>query len=129
MIARGYHRRLLTGLEVREDGALGPFDVELSPTADGEEPGYELTGIGAVLSPRVDELVIVRVLDGGGAAEVGLAPGDAIRWVDGVPVTELGYTGAIERIRGPEGTSVRLSVHRASGEDAEITVPRRAVRG
>lgn len=127
--AEGYHRRLVTGLEVSDDGSLGPLEVELSPTGEGEDPGYELTGIGAVLAPRLDELVIVRIIDGGGAAEAGLAPGDAIRWIDGAQVVDLGFTGAIERIRGPEGTFVRLGVRRASGEEADITVARRMVRG
>lgn len=127
--ARGYHRRLITGLEVTEDGALGPLRVELSPTEEGEDPSYELTGIGAVLTARRDALMVVRVLDGGGAAEVGLGPGDTIFWVDGQPVTDLGFAGAIERIRGQEGTSVRLSIRRANGEELEITVPRRHVRG
>lgn len=127
--ARGYHRRLFTGLEVTEDGALGPLRVELSPTEEGEDPSYELTGIGAVLTTRRDALMIVRVLDEGGAAEVGLRPGDAILWIDGQAVTDLGFAGAVERIRGPEGTSVRLSVRRANGEELEITVPRRIVRG
>ena len=128
VVADGYHRRLVTGLEVDESGELGPLTVELTPTAEGEDPGLELTGIGAVLSPRRTSLVIVRVVDTGGAAEVGLVPGDAVLWVDGQQVIDLGFTGAIERIRGPEGTTVRLTVRRASGEEVEFTVPRRRIR-
>lgn len=126
--AEGYHRRMITGLEVSEDGSLGPLDVELSPTEEGEDPSLELTGIGAVLAPRRTALVVVRVIEEGGAAEVGLRPGDAILWVDGQPVEELGFTGAIERIRGPEGTTVRLNVRRANGEAFDLVVPRRRVR-
>ena len=68
------------------------------------------------------------MIAGGGAAEVGLGPGDAVVAVDGTPVLELGFAGTIERIRGPEGTWVRLVVRREGSEDAALAVPRRRVR-
>jgi S1-C subfamily serine protease len=127
--ARGYHRFLVTGLEVREDGALGPLEVELTPAAANEDPTLELTGIGAVLAPRREALVVVRVLPGGGAAEVGLSVGDAIVAIDGVAVADLGFTAAVERIRGEEGTTVRLTILRRDEEEEDVAVPRRRVRG
>jgi protocatechuate 3,4-dioxygenase beta subunit len=129
--AQGYRMQLLSGLTVRDDTDIGPLDVRLTPVEDeGDEPGLELTGIGAVLAPRVMDMVVVRVLDGGGAAEVGLAPGDAVVTIDGLPVVELGFTESIERIRGQEGTAVRLGVIRsATGAQEEITVIRRRVLG
>ena len=45
-----------------------------------------------------------QVLPGGGAAEAGLLPGDGILRVDGQAVAALGFTEAIQRIRGPEGS-------------------------
>lgn len=128
--ARGYHQRILSALEVDEGGNLGPLEIELSPAPEGSEPELELTGIGAVLAPRLNDLMVVRVLEGGGAAEVGLAPGDRILRIDGRPVIDLGFNGAIESIRGREGTVVRLTVRRrGSGEEIDLNVPRRRVRG
>jgi C-terminal processing protease CtpA/Prc len=81
-----------------------------------------------VLAAQGDALVIGRVLEGGGAAEVGLAVGDAVLAVDGVPVQTLGFQGSIEWIRGPEGSTVRLTVRRGdAGAPTEIDVPRRRI--
>ncbi len=125
--AEGHHGRILSGLSMPEGGAV-TADVDLTPTEPGEEPRIELAGVGAVLSASGDVLVIGQVIAGGGAAEVGLVPGDAILAVDGTPVTDLGFAGSIDRIRGPEGSSVVLRVRRADGTVTDLAVPRRRVR-
>jgi hypothetical protein len=127
--ASDHHGRIISGLVIREGQTLGPIRVELTPVAEGEEPRLELAGIGAVLAASGDVLVIGDVLPGGGAHEVGLTTGDAILAIEGTPVTELGFTGSINRIRGPEGTSIRLRIRKA-GTDVpiDLDVPRRIVR-
>ena len=123
-----HHRRLISGLAVDEGGDIGPLIIDLRRVAEGEEPTLELTGIGAVLSIQGDALVIGRVIEGGGAAEAGLVSGDGILEVDGVSVVDLGFGGSIEHIRGPENTSVRLTVRRAVTNQIEvIVVPRRRI--
>lgn len=127
--ADGHHGRLISALDIDEGGDVGPVEISLAPVAEGETPKLELTGIGAVLAPRGDGLVIGRVLPGGGAAEVGLGPDDAIVAIEGDAVTDLEFREAIERIRGPENSTIRLSVRRGkSSEVVEINVPRRRVR-
>ena len=67
---------------------------------------------------------------GGGAAQAGLSEGDEILSVDGQPVTELGFRGAIQNIRGPEGSCVPLGVRRAHSQQiSEINVCRRRIQG
>jgi hypothetical protein len=128
--AADHHGRVLSGLALAEGGTLGPLQVQLTPTRPGEQPRIELVGIGAVLAAQGDALVIGQVLPGGGAAEAGLAPGDAVLSVDGQSVVELGFEGAIGRIRGPEGTTVRLEVRPAGAADPVIMdVPRRPLKG
>jgi C-terminal processing protease CtpA/Prc len=73
-------------------------------------------------------LAVVQVLPGGGAAEAGLARGDLVLRVDGAPVAELGFGGAIDAIRGPEGTRVSLGVRRGE-RTFEVSAVRRLVRG
>ncbi len=126
--AAGHHARVVGGLSTPPGGEGPALEVLLRPVAPGEEPRVELAGIGAVLSPRADAIVVVRVAPGGGAAEAGLAPEDAILSVDGVRVTELGFGGAVDAIRGPEGTSVLLSIRRGD-RTFDVRVPRRLVRG
>lgn len=125
--AEGHHARILSGITVG-DGEARTIDVELTPVEEGEAPRLELAGIGAVLSGRDDALVIGEVLEGGGARAAGLVRGDAVLAVDGVLVTELGFGESIQRIRGPEGSTVVLRVRRADGTVAEIRVTRSRVR-
>jgi len=128
--APGHHARILSGLHVPEGGELGPVTIELSPAAEGEDPRVELAGIGAVLAQRGDALRIVEVNPSSGAAEAGLAAGDEIVTIEGRAVRDLGFADAIQRIRGPEGSTIQLGVRR--GRDSpvrEIWVPRRLVRG
>jgi hypothetical protein len=127
--ADGHHARIVPGIPVVEDGTAGPVEIRLSST-DGEEPRVELAGIGASLALRGrDALRVGTVVPGGGAAEAGIQPGDDILSVEGRPVSELGLAGAVDLIRGPEDTRVRLVVRRGDGQASEVWVWRRLVRG
>lgn len=90
----------------------------------------ELVGIGAVLTPKNDGLVLVQVFPGGGAAEVHLEAGDLVLGIDGQTVVSLGFQDAVQRIRGPEGSTVQLTVKRsADAQTVQLAVPRRRIRG
>jgi hypothetical protein len=128
VVAAGHHARILGGLTVGSGELAGPLEVRLRPVAEGEEPRVELVGIGIQLSAHGEALAINGVVAGGGAAEAGLTRGDEILEVEGRPVSELGLSGAVEAIRGPEGSSVRLTIRR--GEVVrQVEVPRRLIRG
>ena len=130
-----HHSRIFANIPVRPD-ATPPQVIELRKTEAGEEPQVELVGIGAVLAAREDALVLGEVMAGGGAAEAGLMKGDGIVRIDGRPVVELGFTDAVQSIRGPEGSQLVLGVRRASASGTEgspapivdITVTRRRIR-
>jgi hypothetical protein len=125
--AAGHHARVL-GLEVGPGETRGPVEIALRPVAEGESPRLDLVGVGLVLAPRGEGLAVVQVLPGGGAAQAGLARGDLVLRVDGAPVTELGFGGAIDAIRGPEGTRVSLGVRRGE-RTFEVSAVRGLVRG
>jgi C-terminal processing protease CtpA/Prc len=122
---------VLAAPRVRQGETGGPVLVELSPVAPGEDPRVELAGIGAGLEKKGDVLRITMVAPAGGAAEVGLAPGDEVLAIDGVPVKAMTLGQAIPLIRGPEGTVVTLLVVRGADSSrtaVAIGVPRRLVR-
>jgi hypothetical protein len=127
--AEGHHGRILSGIQVPDGGAAGPLTVELGAVAEGEDPRVELAGIGAVLERTRSGLRISRLVPGGGAAEAGLAPGDEILAVEGRPVAEIGFAGAVQAIRGPEDSMVVLTVRRGDSAPAEVRVWRRLVKG
>ncbi len=117
--ATGYNSRVISGVPVRPNTeAPVPQLLDLSKVQEGEEPKVEVVGIGAVLAAREDALVIGMTVPGGGAAEAGLAVGDAVVTIDGVPVVQLGFTEGIQRIRGPENSRVVLGIRRGVGGDA-----------
>jgi C-terminal processing protease CtpA/Prc len=73
-----------------------------------------------------DVLMVIDVVEGGGAAEVGLQRGDALITIDGEKTSVLGFLGGVEKIRGAENSSVHLVVRRG-GAAVEVDVPRRRI--
>jgi RNA polymerase sigma factor (sigma-70 family) len=126
--ADGHHSRATSGVRVGAAGTAEPVTIELTPVAPGEDPHLEMVGIGVGISVVGDAAAITVVMPGGGAADAGLVVGDRIVSVDGEPVVGLGFEGAVERIRGVEGTSVRLLIVRAAGGDPiEVWVVRKSI--
>ncbi|MGZ3457564.1 MAG: carboxypeptidase regulatory-like domain-containing protein [Archangium sp.] len=131
-----HHSRIISGITVQGEGDTAPPQtIELRKTDKGEEPQVELVGIGAVLAPREDALVLGEVLPGGGAAEAGLVTGDGIVRIDGRPVVELGFPNAVQHIRGAEGSRLVLGVRKVSAVGSggtppimDIMVTRRRIR-
>lgn len=81
----------------------------------------EYEGIGVWVDQPDGELTIISPMRGSPAEEAGLQAGDVIIEVDGVSVEEMPMDDAVSRVRGPEGTSVNLTIRR-EGEDELIDV-------
>ncbi len=117
--------RIVSGLSFDEGVTNGPLTFDLARTPDGEQPHTELAGIGAQLSAQGDGLSIDKVYPGSGALAAGLAPGDVILAVDGTSIASLGMDDAVQRIRGPVGTTLVLSVRKADGTVIEVVASRK----
>lgn len=124
--AYNHDARIVSALEVVDGGRIGPLRIELEEAGD-KPPGVEIVGIGCKLMPSTDALVVQEVIPGGGAAEAGIAAGDGIVAIDGLPVTTLGFEDSLQRIRGVEGTQVRLLIRRGD-KTLDIPVTRRKIR-
>lgn len=119
--AEGHHGRSLSGVRV-EEGRDVEVAVALRPTEPGEAPSIDFVGIGCVLGPKGDVVLIGECFPGGGGAQAGLQPGDELLRVDGEDVAALGFPDAVQRIRGPEGSVVLLAWRRgAAVQEARIT--------
>jgi hypothetical protein len=123
--AGGFNRKIEAGLVAADGQTMGPVAITLTPL-DGEAPKSELVGIGLALVPDGDALRVDRVFEGGSAAEAGIVLGDRVSTIDGVAVAGLGLEGAIARIRGIEGTTVRIGLVREPA--VELTVVRRKLQ-
>jgi C-terminal peptidase prc len=73
-----------------------------------------LVGIGAGLRRTDGFLRITQVNAGGPAERAGLQGGDTILRIDGVATTNMTINDAVQRIRGDQGTVVRLQVQRGT---------------
>jgi hypothetical protein len=120
--AGAFNPKIEAGLVAVDGETLGPIAIALTPI-EGDAPKLELVGIGLALVPDGDALRVDRVFDGGSAAEAGVVTGDRVSAIDGAPVSELGLGGAIARIRGLEGTTVRVALLR--DPPVELTIVRR----
>lgn len=78
-----------------------------------------LFGIGAQLRDDLNGFTIVRLIEGGPALQQGqMKAGDKIIAVNREPVVGMEITEAVELIRGPQGSSVVLTVLRETTNDS-----------
>lgn len=118
----GHRTRIVTGLDARGGRSLRR-DVELTPRGDGGA-GNELAGIGAVLAPTPKGVVVLNVMAGGPAARDGLKKGDRIVRIDGAAAEDLPLAECVQRLRGPEGSSVRIALEREGTGLFEVVLQR-----
>ena len=90
------------------------------------QPPQPYSGIGAtILAPETQggPAQISSVFPGSPAERAGVHPGDLIKSVDGTDVTGFAPDEIAMKIRGPEGTQVKLVLIRA-GQDVSFTITR-----
>jgi carboxyl-terminal processing protease len=111
--------------------SLDPYSAYL----DGDEynevkisSSGQYSGIGIEVSMEDEEVVVVSPFEGSPAAAAGIRPGDVIATIDGIPVNTNTLTDTIGRMRGKEGTSVKIGILRqGSAEPLQFTLKRSRV--
>ncbi len=91
----------------------------------------ELQGIGAQVEQAGDMLRIVSPMPGSPAEAAGVLPDDLVVAVDDEPLAGLSQTEMVLRVRGPAGSTVKLTIQRAGQREflefsivrARITIP------
>jgi carboxyl-terminal processing protease len=78
--------------------------------ASQEDLSGSFSGIGAFLGERGGSPIIVSVISGSPADKAGLRSGDRIIAVDGKAADGLSVVDVVGLVRGPEGTTVKLTV-------------------
>ncbi|HLZ07350.1 MAG TPA: PDZ domain-containing protein, partial [Chloroflexota bacterium] len=88
-----------------------------------------LEGIGIEVEARDGRTVVVAPLDESPAQKAGLLPGDVIEKVNGQDVSQLSLDEISSLIRGPAGTSVKLTILRQNtAELLDFNIVRQAVK-
>ena len=113
--------RLMQGAITGLMAALGDQHSSYIPpeqyTLINADQSGQFEGIGAyVEGVEGVGLRIVSPFPGSPAEQAGLLPGDVIVAVDGVDVTGLNETEAVNLVRGPAGSTVTLSIQRTTAD-------------
>jgi carboxyl-terminal processing protease len=88
----------------------------------------QYSGVGIEVSMEDEQVVVVSPFEGSAAAAAGIKTGDVIASIDGVPVNTANLGDTIGRMRGKEGTSVKIGILRqGSTEPLEFTLKRARV--
>ena len=111
---------------------LDPYSSYLNPEGyrnmqaqtHGEFGGL---GIEVTMDQKTGFVRIVAPIDGTPAANAGLRSGDLISAVDGVSVKGMTLVQAVFRMRGPTGSSVRLTLHRAENTPPQVVSLTRSI--
>jgi carboxyl-terminal processing protease len=77
-----------------------------------EDLSGRFEGVGIAVHPTRAGLVITDVFEGAPAQKAGLRPGDLITGVNGTSIAGATINESTDRIKGPPGTSVTLTVKR-----------------
>ncbi|MGI5882489.1 MAG: S41 family peptidase [Dethiobacteria bacterium] len=130
ILDRGYYQvldeeRLFHGAVKGMLSSLGdPYTAYLPPELLEDmlaETTGLFSGIGVEIAEDEGEILILRVLDSTPAYFAGLLQGDRILEVEGVSMADVPLEGAARMLRGPEGTTVSITLRRP-GEDELFSV-------
>lgn len=92
-----------------------------------EDLAGEYEGIGVWVEHPEGKFTIVSPIAGSPADRAGLQPGDVIVAADGRQLGGLDSAAAMSLIRGPAGTSVKLTISREGKAPFDVTVAREAI--
>lgn len=108
------------GAEQSLENRLDPFTFRMAESEYDdmlEESSGNYGGIGVTVVPRDTSIMVVNVREGGPAAIGGMKNGDFIVAVEGKKVPADNPSGSIDKIRGPSGTTVTLTLYRPAIAD------------
>lgn len=109
-----------------------PYTVYLPPdltTKFNEDISGKFDGIGAEIGIKDAQLQVIAPLAGTPAEQAGLLAGDKIIKIDGLETIDLTIDEAVDKIRGPKGSTVVLAIYRDGASDiTDISVVRDTIK-
>lgn len=112
---------------LRSISDTGTYFVDFATYRVSVMPSGTFEGIGATVTERDGEIIIVSPIAGTPAEEAGIRSGDIIRAVDGESTEGWTVDKAVMKIRGPSGSQVTLSIEHEDGEAEEVTLTREEI--
>ena len=96
------------------------FDAKALSEFQNSMKGEEFGGLGLEVMQEGELVRVVSPIDDTPAARAGLMSGDIITAIDDTPVKGLTLKEAVDRMRGPANTSVKLTVQRESERQTRV---------
>ena len=113
------------------EGLIDTLDdpyTEYMPPEDFEEYTHYLdstyVGVGIEILPGEGYPKILNAIDNTPAKKAGIKPGDLLIKVDGADVYNEPLDMVVQKVRGPEGTTVKLTIRREGREDFVLDLVR-----
>ena len=103
--------------------SLDPYSAYMNPKIFKEsqiETSGEFGGLGIEVSMEAGVVKVIAPIDGTPAAKAGIKAGDYIVRINGEQVQGKTLMEAVNLMRGPEGTSIEITVRRKSLRKAKI---------
>jgi carboxyl-terminal processing protease len=88
----------------------------------------EFGGLGIEVSMENGLVKVVSPIDDTPAARAGLKPGDLITHIDGKPVQGMTLPEAVEKMRGPINSDIRLTIRREGRDPFDVTLTRATIK-
>jgi carboxyl-terminal processing protease len=114
---------MLAGLDPHSDYLDESEYQELISDSEGE-----FAGIGIEINREDNRLRIISPIDDTPAANAGLKAGDTIARIDGEPTDGMTLRNAVEKLRGPAGSVVRITIERGNAKPFDVTLTRAVIR-
>jgi carboxyl-terminal processing protease len=90
-----------------------------------EEQRGKYYGVGMQVGPRNNKVIVIAPFAGAPAYRAGIRPGDVIIAVDGKPTDNMSTSDVAELLKGPKGTTVKITMLReGSDKPLDFTVVR-----
>ena len=107
---------------------LDPHTSFLQPTAyrrmrDKQQESFY--GLGILVGARNGRLTVITPIEGTPASRLGIQAGDVIDTIEGEPTETMSVDEAVEKLKGPKGTQVNVTiVRRGMDEPLAMTITR-----
>jgi carboxyl-terminal processing protease len=88
----------------------------------------EFGGLGIEVSMENGLVKVVSPIDDTPAAKAGLKPGDLITHLDGEPVQGLTLPEAVEKMRGPVNSEIKLTIRREGRDPFDVKLVRATIK-
>jgi len=122
---RGAIRGMLESLGDQHTSYLDP---EMFEQANAQLKGDEYEGIGAWVDITGEYLTIISPMPGSPAEKAGLKPNDKVIAIDGEDMTGIDGELVRQKVLGPKGTKVKLTILRKGvGEPFDVDIERASI--